>query len=468
MKKMLFILIFSMSLNAMRLYDEELEQLPKKSQLITYDSYVAQGKQLLEQHDYMQALDLFKKALTCRPAEFKSCVELGNCLLRLGNHFFDTRNTTHALDAFKSILEISPSIAAAHHNIAFTLAEEVGDFHTAIKYYKKALELAPDNIETHFCLSMSYLATGDLLNGFREYEIRWQRVKHSPRSFNYPLPQQWDGSQSISGKRILIRVEQGFGDTLHFIRYAQLLKGRGAVVIAEVQEALIPLVSLSEYIDEVVTIGNPVPPFDVQIPMLNLPLVFKTTLATIPAQIPYLRAHPQLVSAWRNNLQHDKNFKIGVCWRGDPTHGAHKFLPFEYFERLSHLPGISLYSLQKFDPALAQSNPSLLAKDTHIQQFDGDFDASHGRFMDTAAVMKNLDLILTVDTSIAHLAGGLGVPVWVIVPFPAEWRWLTQRSDSPWYPTMRLFRQQAYGDWEPAYNELLQALAEKVRQYAQK
>jgi ADP-heptose:LPS heptosyltransferase len=191
--------------------------------------------------------------------------------------------------------------------------------------------------------------------------------------------------------------------------------------------------------------------------MLNLPLAFKTSLETIPANIPYLYADEKLVTQWREKLSHDRTIKIGICWRGDAAHGAHKFMPIEYFKKLVAIPGITLYSLQKNDPA-SSLKPANQADNSAIVQFPDEFDTTNGRFMDTAAVMKNLDLIITVDTSIAHLAGGLGVPTWLVLPFPAEWRWLENRSDSPYYPSMRIFRQKKFGDWNDVYDQVVTAL----------
>ena len=192
--------------------------------------------------------------------------------------------------------------------------------------------------------------------------------------------------------------------------------------------------------------------------MLNLPLIFKTTLETIPAQMPYLFADQKLVELWHERLTNDRNLKVGVCWRGDAAHGDHKFMPFPYFEQLANIPGITVYSLQKNEPT-SSLKPADKAQGTRIQQFDSDFDGTHGRFMDTVAVMKNLDLIITVDTSIAHLAGGLGVPTWVVLPFPAEWRWLTHGDTTPWYKSMRLFRQKKYGNWDDVFDQIIQELS---------
>ena len=464
------------------------------STIPTQQEYLAQAESFAKENNHQKALACYTQFLKKNPTHFKALVaqgtllrsmgkrdeafaslckarihcpnihedmlSLGNALLHLGNSYFDIHETEKAIEAFKKILTISDALNAVHHNIAFTLSEQVGAYQESLHHYRKALEAQPNNVETHFCYALSLLATGNLLEGFSEYEWRWKRFKHQPRALDYPVPHLWTG-QPLAGKRILLIVEQGIGDTLMFIRYAKLLKEQGAIVFAETQKPITQFLSLCPYIDRAIAIGTLMPHFDYQIPMLNLPLIFKTTLETIPAPIPYLYAQDSLIEQWKIRLQSDKNFKIGICWRGDAAHGSHKFMPIDYFAQLAKLDGISVYSLQKNDPS-PHFTPAQQADGTSIKQFEGDFDESHGRFMDTAAVMKNMDLIITVDTSIAHLAGGLGVPTWLVLPSPAEWRWMTgipaYETQSPWYPSMRLFRQKKYGDWQDVFEEITQAL----------
>lgn len=411
------------------------------------------GKIATANKEYDQAKTHLQVAFNNRPPEERQLLDLCNALLALGNDFFNTHQTMRALDMFRLILQVSDQIPAVHHNIAFTLAEQTGDHAQALNHYKKALALnAPNNIETHFCYSMSLLATGDLLNGFKEYEYRWYRPEEGcPRKFKYPLERMWTGDEQVLGKRIFITVEQGLGDTLHFIRYARELKALGAYVIVEVQKPLKLLARQCPYIDEVIAIGEPIPAFDMQIPMLNLPSAFKTTLSSIPKAVPYMFPDSYLNALWRTKLQQDTNVKVGICWQGDPSHAASKFMPLAYFEQLAAVPGVSLYSLQKSEKQSPLNHPTII-------EFEA-LDEAHGRFMDTTAIINNLDLIITVDTSIAHLAGALGKPTWVILPYPAEWRWLMNRDDSPWYPTMRLFRQNEYERWDSVLAALIAELS---------
>lgn len=441
----------------------ELYQLVLKHNPFHFKALLNVGKILHTQAQYDQAFEYLAQAVDHLPNNQPDMMAVGNALLHLGNSFFDAHQTEKAINAFKKILQISDSLNAVHHNIGFAMSEQAGAYEQSLEHYRKALQVQPNNSETHFCYALSLLATGNLLDGFAEYEYRWKRFKNAPRAFNnYPLPNLLTNLENLNNKRVFIHVEQGLGDTLMFIRYARELKQRGAIVITETQKPLAKILSLCPYLDEIVTIGSPVPPFDYQIPMLNLPLIFKTTLETIPAQIPYLFADQKLVALWHERLKNNRRFKIGICWRGDAAHSEHKFMPFSYFEQLTTIPGVTVYSLQKNEPQ-SSFNPAAMAQGKSIQQFDNDFDASNGRFMDTVAVMQHLDLIITVDTSIAHLAGGLGVPTWVVLPFPAEWRWRTQGTTSEWYPSMRLFRQHKFGSWDEVFNQIKTALDSLIR-----
>lgn len=410
------------------------------------------------QKRHERALEYYARAVECTINDMNNKLTLGNKLLNLGNHFFGCRKPHHALKAFRCALKLSDRFSAVHHNIGFTLAEQLGDHTAALKHYAYALNLKPNDAEAHFCAAMSRLALGQLHTGFDEYTWRWQRGSRAPRQWTYPLDKQWHG-ESVTDKRILIRVEQGLGDTLHFIRYAQFLHKAGACVLVETQRPLVQLLERCEYLDEIIAIGSPLPAFDYQIPMLDLPHVFETTNKTIPANVPYLRADKKLTQQWRERLPQDSSFKIGICWHGDAAHGHSKFMPLEYIARLAHLENVRLYCLQKFN-GLDQLDA--VSEKTMIVQFD-ELDTDNGPFMDTAALMKNLDLVITADTSIAHLAGGLGVPTWVVLPFPAEWRW-QHGTTTPWYPTMKLFRQKTYNQWDDVLEDIVDALVPLVAQ----
>ncbi len=271
------------------------------------------------------------------------------------------------------------------------------------------------------------------------------------RTFDRPL---WDGS-SLEDKTILIHVDGGLGDTIQFIRYAPFLKKLGSFVVFECPATLEPLLTNVAGVDRSIVRGVPVPPFDVHAPLMSLPRLFGTTLATIPGAAPYLAACPTRMVHWRQELAKIDGFKIGIAWQGNPKYGEEPYrsIPLRYFEALAALPNVRLISLQK--GAGSEQLPAPFEVIDWANRLDLD-----GAFTDTAAIMMNLDLVVTSDTSIAHLAGALGTPVWIVLSFVPEWRWLLERSDSPWYPTMRLFRQSCFGDWE----EVMKRVAEGVRQ----
>ena len=315
-----------------------------------------------------------------------------------------------------------------------------------------------------------WLTRGDFERGWPSYEWRWNQPDSIGRSFTQPF---WDGSP-LGGRTILLHAELGLGDTIQFIRYVPLVKERGGSVIVECQSALMKLIASAAGIDQLVARGLPLPPFKVQAPLLSLPRIFKTTLDAIPAEVPYLHPDAALVDYWRRELRtSDKtpadlgpSFKIGIAWQGNPKYGhdQQRSIAFTHFARLAGVNGIQLISLQKgFGSEQLQcshhasrddgesAKPSTTAK---VIDLGRRLDETSGAFMDTAAVMVNLDLVITSDTAVAHLAGALGVRVWVALPFIPDWRWLLERQDSPWYPTMRLFRQRRLGDWADVFHRI--------------
>jgi hypothetical protein len=233
-------------------------------------------------------------------------------------------------------------------------------------------------------------------------------------------------------------------------------------VLVECQPGLVQLLSRCAGIDQLVPAGQPLPPFHVHAPLLGLPRIFGTTLATVPAQVPYLFAAAALIAHWREQLAHLDGFRIGINWCGRPDNPAESLraIPLTCFEPLARLPGVRLVSLQK-GPGANQLNE--LGARFPVIDLGADLDTTAGAFMDTAALMMSLDLVITSDTSIAHLAGALGVPVWVALPFGSEWRWLLDRADSPWYPTMRLFRQTTWGDWGGVFRQLAAAVQAVIK-----
>jgi len=398
-----------------------------------------------------QALTSYNKAVALRPHDINALFEYSYLLTTEGQ--FEL-----AIDQYKKILELDPNCADVLCNTAHTY-RYMGEAEKAIPYYQKALKRYPEQAPIHYGLGEAYLTTGNFEDGWQEFNWRWRRAADT-RKFG---EKQWDGSDP-KGKTIILRAEYGQGDTLQFVRYAQLLKERGATVIVEAQHTLVSLLSLCPYIDKVIVVNDPVgllPEHDAQIPLMSMPHVFKTTLDTVPTNIPYIEASPALIETWKEQLAPDTNFKIGICWAGSPYYESfkssrsRKSVPLELFAQLAQLSGVTVYSLQKMNDTEQLNN---LPRHITIHDFGPNFDMDNGRFMDTAAVIQNLDLVITVDTSIAHLAGALGKPVFVMLPFVSDWRWMRDRNDSPWYPTMRLFRQQTPGDWHSVMQEIISAL----------
>jgi hypothetical protein len=300
-----------------------------------------------------------------------------------------------------------------------------------------------------------YLARGELEKGWADYEWRLKCTEYKGRRFNVP---RWDGGP-LNGRTLLIHTEQGLGDTLHFIRYVRIIQQRGGTVYIEVPPALVPLLR-SSGVTGIIPGGSPLPKFDLEIPLLSVPGTLGTTLSTIPAQVPYLAAEPRLIKHWRAQIRNLPGFKVGIVWQGNREYAFDRFrsVPLAAYAPLADVPGVTLISLQK---GYGSEQLAELAGKFPVLDLAPQLDMGSA-FTDTAAVMSNLDLVVSSDTAAAHLAGGLGVPVWLAVAQSPEWRWLLEREDNPWYPTMRLFRQRAVGDWSDVFTRMKQDLKRKV------
>lgn len=412
-----------------------------------------------DKHLFNQAINIISEGLELDPNHINLTFELGN-VYNLVNRLDESLAIYEELNAK---LPNNPSIL---YNIAFT-HKKMGHLDKALPYYNKTLELNPNHTEALFSRGLAYLVIGDFEKGWHGYEWRYNRPSQgSLRSYDEP---RWDGSD-LQGKTILVHAEQGLGDTFQFIRYAKLIKEKNGKLIVAVQKPLVTLMKQCKYIDQVISLEDTPPHFDVHSPMLSLPYVLKTRIDTIPTEIPYLYADEQLTQEWKQKLAADKNFKIGICWQGNDNYAtpllratvAQKSVHPKEFGPICHVPGVSIYSLQK---ATGTDQLKEVPENIRIITFDGDFDQSNGRFMDTAAVIKNLDLVITVDTSISHLSSGLGVPTWIMLPNPADWRWMLDRTDSPWYPEVtRLFKQPTPGDWQSMIAEVAVELQKYINE----
>jgi tetratricopeptide (TPR) repeat protein len=408
------------------------------------------GNTLRAQEDLERAAASYRRALELKPDYAVAYNNLGNVLQSLGR-------LDEAVACLKRALKLKPDYSEAHTNLGTAFAIE-RRFDDAFACYARALALNPDSVYAHFARSMLNLLLGDFERGWPEYEWRAKTDLATQRQFPRPV---WDGTP-IGGKIIFLYSEQGFGDTIQFVRYAAEIKKQHphATVILESPRALLPLLSRCPFIDQLIGCGEPLPAFDLHAPLLSVPGIVKTSLGNIPAEIPYLFADRALVEGWRKRLERVPGIKIGINWRGRPL-TRRRDLPLQSFKALAELPRVTLISLQK-----GTGREELIAAQAAgfpVIDLGDDFDEAGGAFMDTAAVMMNLDLVITSDTAIPHLAGALGVPVWLGLPFVPDWRWLVDRPDSPWYPTMRLFRQQKQGDWTKVFDEIAAALLQRIR-----
>ncbi len=354
-----------------------------------------------------------------------------------------------ALAGYDRVLAIDAADQLAHYQRGNVLRSMMRH-DEALMAYDRVVALDPENIAANFTKAFVYLQMGDFERGWPAYEWRWreEQVGAHKRAFAQPL---WLGNESIDGRTILLHAEQGLGDTLHFCRYATFVKALGARVVIEVQGALKSVLAEVEGVDAVVGHGEPLPPFDVHCPLLSLPLVFRTDQASIPSDVPYLRARPERIAAWQATLGERTRPRVGIAWSGNPNHldDHNRSILLEHLLPLL-TDDVEWISIQKV--VRDEDRPVLDA--SPIRHF-GD---ALGSFADTAALMACVDCIVSVDTSVVHLAGALGRPLWVMLPFLPDWRWLLDRDDSPWYPTARLFRQSRAGEWGDVFERIGAAL----------
>ena len=391
----------------------------------------------------------YREAIRIQP----DCAEAHS---NLGNVLMDAGRLAEAGVCYWQAISYAPAFADAHYNQG-NLKKAAGDLSGAEVCYRQAIDLKPGILDAHLNLSISLLLQARFEEGLRLYEHRWdaaKSLKGCRRDFQRPL---WLGQELLRGKRILIHAEQGLGDTIQFCRYLKQVKGLGAWVAFEVQPALIPLLSGLEGVDELIAKGQPLPEFEYHCPLLSLPLAFKTSLESIPAPSPYLFAQSERVARWAKRLGVD-GYKIGVCWKSSAAI-KERSIPIELFAVLSSIPGVRLISLHKGE---GEKELATLPDGMRVEALGSDFDAD-GAFLDTAAVIDCCDLVITTDTSVAHLAGALGASTWVALPYVPDWRWMMERADSPWYPTVRLFRQSAAGEWGAVLEQMSLSLQAALR-----
>src|ERR1700685_1966048 len=424
--------------DALASYDKAIALKPSHA-----DAFNNRGAALLDLKRPEAALASCDKAIKFEPGHADAHNNRGNALREL-------QRPEEALAGHDMAIALKPDFAQAYYNrgIALTALQRSED---ALASYDKAIALKPDYAEAHWNQSLGFLLLGRFEQGWRQFE--WRKRLDAPLGLHrYPQPV-WFGAEDIASKTLFIHWEQGFGDTIQFCRYAELAQARGAKVVLSVQQ---PLVALLKELSPTIRIIGPaeVPAeFDYHCPLLSLPLALRTSLSNIPAAIPYLKSNGEKSLAWKERLGEKSKPRVGLVWSGGfrPNQteawnfNSRRDIPLAKLADLKN-PNIAFYSLQKGEPA--ESELGALIRD----HWDGpdiiDFSSRLHDFSDTAALMENLDLIISVDTSTAHLAGALGKPVWILNRFDTCWRWLLQRADSPWYPTVKLYRQEKAGCWD--------------------
>jgi tetratricopeptide (TPR) repeat protein len=390
-----------------------------------------------------EALAACRKAIALRPACPDDYNNLGILLHQQGK-------LDDAMAALSKALELRPVFLEAWNNLG-NLLTELQRLDEAFAAYRRASAIDPKAADPHFNQAWVALLRGDFENGWRGHEWRWGSKNFSSTRPVLSRPE-WDGGD-LRGKTILLHAEQGLGDAIHFVRYASLVARRGGRVIVHCPPELARLFKSVEGIDTVATEGK-LPEFDVHWPLMSLPLAFNTRLESIPAEIPYIRADAALAAEWARKLApFAGQLRVGLAWAGRPTNkqDRKRSMTLDHFAPLA-ADGITFFSLQKGPAAAQAANPPPGMRVI-------DFTADLHDLADTAASIAHLDLVISVDTAVAHLAGAMGKPVWTLLPFKPDWRWMLGRTDSPWYPTMRLFRQSRPGDWMDVIAKVRQELA---------
>jgi tetratricopeptide (TPR) repeat protein len=396
------------------------------------------GVVLHRQDKFDEAIAAYRSALRVQPNHAEAQSNLGAALREVGD-------MDKAIEAFRAAIAIDETCLDAHANLGAAL-HDLGQFDEAIASLERAIQLNPQANFPHYNLALSLLQRGDYERGLAEYEHRAYAVASRQR---FAMPP-WDGRE-LGGKTILLHAEGGFGDVIQFARFVPMVKARGGRVILLVQPELIRLFSTLDGAALVLPKTNTPPPFDVQCPLLSLPRVFRTTIQNIPAK-PYLSADPMAAAFWSARLGNDKRRRIGLLWAGSPKfRGKRKSIPIASLSPFGGLTDARFVSLQQDQPGAAPPGMELL-----------DCSGDLHDFADAAGLIANLDLVISADSAAAHLAGAMGKKVYLLLPHVADWRWLRDRTDSPWYPTMRLFRQPSAGDWNSVIAQVVEALKSEV------
>ena len=412
------------------------------------ESYNNLGNVLKELKRFDEAIFHYEKAISIKSDYAESYSNCGLVLQQI-------KRLDDALLYCKKAVLIKPQDADLHINYGNALQEN-RQFDEALFSYEKALVLRPEYPEAHWNLSLHNLLVGNLNAGWKGYEWRWKckkMLKNIPvRNFSQPL---WLGAQSPKDKTILLYAEQGLGDTIQFCRYVPLVAQLGAKIVLEIQAPLVKLLSHSEGVGQVFTQGDQLPEFDFQCPLLSLPLVFRTEIDSIPQAV-HIHLDEMKLKYWQAQLGTRKTMRVGIVWSGNPSHKNDHNRSMALSDLIPFLPSeCEIFSLQK---EIRDHDREVLTKNPKIRHFGNVLQD----FTDTAVLCQLMDLIISVDTSIVHLAGSIGKRTWVLVPYDPDWRWLLERSDSPWYPSAELFRQEEHGNWNSPLRKIKTRLEEML------
>lgn len=397
---------------------------------------------LQEQKKYVDALAAYEKILTLDPQSI-------DALNNKGLIYSAIDQLDIAIDCHKQAIAINPLRPDSHNNLGY-LYQELMRFDEALVSYEKAIALQPDYPDARWNRASILLAQGDYENGFLEYEWRLKLHDLNPRKF---LCERWNGTQHLKGKTVLIHSEQGLGDAIQFTRYINLIADHAARVIFEVQAPLLSLLDDLPNNVEIILQSSPLPHFDFECPMMSLAMCLKTTLKTIPSPEGYLKANQSLVNSWSIRLGKKKVPRIGIVWSSVSNYPDDRKRSMSLRSFLKCLPdkGFEYICLQK---VVKDEDLETLKENPHIHFYGNELNT----FQDTAALIECVDLVLSTCTSVPHLSGALGKPTWIVLPFKSDWRWLTQREDSPWYGNTKLYRQESYGDWSGVLHRVRQDL----------
>ena len=423
------------------------------------EAYDNRGVVLSKLNRFDEALVSFERAIELKPDYAGAYCNRGVTLTKSNQH-------DEALVSFERAIELKPDYAEAYYNKGRLFQESLKEYNLASINYDNAIALRPEYIEAKWNKSLLKLLLGDYENGWQLYEHRWETEsqKLSNRIYSQPL---WLGDEPLANKTILIWAEQGLGDTIQFCRYIKMVSNLGAKVIFDVQEPLLKSLVTLNGVNKTIQIGEKLPNFDFHCPLLSLPLAFKTTIETIPNGIPYLSPDPNKVAYWRQKLEEKSNLRVGLVWSGGfrPDQpevwsvNKRRNIPLIKLKSLN-LPNIDFYSLQK--GVEAEEELATLQSSGWNGPNIIDFTKELNDYSDTAALIANLDLVVSVDTSVVHMTGAIGKPIWILNRFDTDWRWFVDRSDSPWYPTATIFNQPSFGDWDAVVEDVRSKLMELV------